>query len=155
VTSWGPESYGRYVILAVALAGVFLFIVAGLAWTARLVHIGNLDAQALADKTACPKPDSALDWPELRLHAVVAQPGEQPVILLHVGWPAHPQRQATLVVALDEAEQRSLSLLSQWCAGAASVSPTRGDGAELELRRRQSLDRVHAVLLAEDGTDVP
>ena len=142
-------------ILTVAIAGVILFIVAGLAWTARLVHIGNLDAQALADKTACPKPDSALDWPELRLHAVVAQPGEQPVILLHVGWPAHPQRQATLVVALDEAEQRSLSLLSQWCAGAASVSPTRGDGAELELRRRQSLDRVHAVLLAEDGTDVP
>lgn len=155
MTARGPASYRRYVILAVALAGVILFIVAGLAWTARLVHIGNLDAQALADKTACPKPDSALDWPELRLHAVVAQPGEQPVILLHVGWPAHPQRQATLVVALDEAEQRSLSLLSQWCAGAASVSPTRGDGAEMELSRRQSLDRVHAVLLAEDRTDAP
>lgn len=151
----GPESYGRYVILTVALAGVILFIVAGLVWTARLVHIGNLDAQALAEKTACPRPVSALDWPELRLHAVVAQPGEQPVILLHVGWPAHPHRQAMLVVALDEAEQRSLTLLSQWCAGAASVSPTRGQGAELELRRRQSLDRVHAVLLAEDSTTVP
>jgi hypothetical protein len=143
------------VILTVALAGVILFVVAGLAWTARLVHIGNLDAQALADKTACPRPDSALDWPELRLHAVVAQPGEQPVILLHVGWPAHPQRQALLMVALDEGEQRSLSLLSRWCAAAASVSPTRGDGAELELRCRQSLDRVHAVLLAEDSSDAP
>jgi hypothetical protein len=149
------ESYGRYVILAVALAGVILFIVARLAWTGRLVHIGNLDAQALADKTACPGPDSALDWPELRLHAVVAEPGEQPVIMLHVGWPAHPQRQAMLVVALDDAGQRSLSLLSQWCAGAASVSPTRGEGAQLELRRRQSLDRVHAILLAEDSTSAP
>jgi len=69
-----------------------VFVVAGLAWTARLVHIGNLDAQALADKTACPKPVSALDWPELRLRAVVAQPGEQPVVLLHVG----PTRQDRL-----------------------------------------------------------
>lgn len=153
MTARGPESYGQYVILAIALAGVILFIGTGLVWTARLVHIGNLDAQELADKTACPGPVSALDWPELRLHAVVEQPGERPVILLlHVGWPAHPHRQAMLVVALDEAEQRSLTLLSQWCAGAASVSPSRGAGAELELRRRQSLDRVHAVLLAEDST---
>ena len=154
MTSRGPESYRQYVILAIALAGVILFIAAGLAWTARLVHIGNLDAQALADKTACPRPDSALDWPEMRLHAVVAEPGEEPVVLLHVGWPAHPQRQAMLVVALDASEQRSLSLLSQWCAGAAPVSPARGNGAELELRRRQSLDRVHAVLLAENSSDV-
>ena len=137
-------------ILAVALAGVVLFMVTGLAWTARLVHVGNLDAQALAEKTASPVPSSALDWPELHLHAVIAQPGEQRLVLLHVGWPAHPQREATLVVALNEGERRSLSLLSQWCSGEASVSPVRGDGAELELRLRQSLERVHAVLIAED-----
>ena len=137
-------------ILAVALAGVVLFMVTGLAWTARLVHVGNLDAQALAEKTASPVPSSALDWPELHVHAVIAQPGEQRLVLLHVGWPAHPQREATLVVALNEGERRSLSLLSQWCSGEASVSPVRGDGAELELRRRQSLERVHAVLIAED-----
>jgi hypothetical protein len=147
----GPLSYGRYVILAVAIAVVILFIVAGLAWTARLVHIGNLDAQALADKTGTPSPASALDWPELHVHAVVAQPDEQCVVLLHVCWPAHPQREALLMVALDEAERQSLSLLSQWCADAASVSPVRGAGAQLELRRRQSLERVHAVLLAEDN----
>ncbi len=137
-------------ILAVALAGVVLFMVTGLAWTARLVHVGNLDAQALAEKIASPVPSSALDWPELHLHAVIAQPGEQRLVLLHVGWQAHPQREATLVVALNEGERRSLSLLSQWCSGEASVSPVRGDGAELELRRRQSLERVHAVLIAED-----
>lgn len=139
-------------IVAIALTGVILFIAAGLTWTARLVHIGNLDAQALADKTACPRPVSALDWPELRLHAVIAQPDEQSVVLLHVGWPAHPQRRAVLVLGLDAGERQALALLSQWCAGEAQVSPVRGDGAELELRRRRSLDRVHALLIAEDST---
>jgi len=31
-----------------------VFIAAGLAWTARLVHVGNLDAQELAEKVATP-----------------------------------------------------------------------------------------------------
>ena len=95
-------------------------------------------------------PASALDWPEFHVHAVVAQPDEQSLVLLHVGWPARPQQAATLLVALDRADRRSLSLLSQWCAAEASVSPVRRDGGELELRRRQSLERVHAVLIAED-----
>ena len=130
-------------------------IAAGLAWTARLVHVGNLDAQALADKLATPNPVSALDWPELRVQAVVPQPEEQPpdgqpLVLLHVGWPEHPARVSTLLVALDRDERQSLSLLSQWCAGHASVAPLRREGAALELRRRQSLERVHAVMVAED-----
>jgi hypothetical protein len=48
-----------------------------------------------------------LDWPELRLRAVVPQPGGQQLVLLHVGWP--------------------------------------------KLRRRQSLERVHAIMVAEDS----
>ena len=145
-------SYCRYVVFAVALAGVTLLITAGLAWTARLVHVGNLDAQDLADKVAMSAPVSALDWPELHLNAVVAQPNEQAMVLLHVDWPAHPQRAATLLLALDQDDRQSLLLLSQWCAGRASVSPARRDGAELVLRRRQSLERVYAVLVAEDTT---
>jgi hypothetical protein len=145
-------SYCRYVVFAVALAGVVLLITAGLAWTARLVHVGNLDAQDLADKVAMSAPVSALDWPELHLNAVVAQPNEQAMVLLHVDWPAHPQRAATLLLALDQDDRQSLLLLSQWCAGRASVSPARRDGAELVLRRRQSLERVYAVLVAEDTT---
>jgi hypothetical protein len=137
------------VIVAAALAGVILAIAVGLAWTARLVHIGNLDAQDLADKVAVPAPVSALDWPELHLNAVVAQPDQQSV-LLHVDWPAHPQRAATLLLALDPDDRHSLLLLSQWCAGQASVSPARRDGAEVVLRRRQSLERVHAILVVED-----
>jgi hypothetical protein len=140
------------VIIAAALAGVIVLIAAGLAWAARLVHIGNLDMQALADKLATPDPVSALDWPELRLHAVVPQPGGQPLALLHVGWPAHPRQSATLLVALDRSDQQSLSVLSQWCTRQASISPVRQEGAGLELRRRQSLERVHAVLIAEDTT---
>jgi hypothetical protein len=83
----------------VVLAGVIVLIAAGLAWTARLVHIGNLDAHDLADKLSVPAPVSALDWPELHLNAVVAQPDEQPAVLLHADWPAHPQRAATLLLA--------------------------------------------------------
>jgi hypothetical protein len=146
------RGYCRIVLVAAALACVLAFIAAGLAWTARLVHIGNLDAHALAEKTATPSPTSALDWPELQLRDVVAEPGETPLVLLRVSWPAYPRREATLLVAVGHGDTRSLSLLSQWCAAAASISPVRKYGAELELRRRQSLECVHAVLLAEDDT---
>jgi hypothetical protein len=138
------------VIVAAALAGVIVFIVAGLAWTARLLHVGNLDALDLADKVRTPAPVSALDWPELHLNAVIAQPDEQSEVLLLVDWPAYPQRVATLLLALDHDDRHSLPLLCQWCSGQASVSPSRGDGPEVVLRRRQSLERVHAVLVAED-----
>jgi hypothetical protein len=149
VVTWRPSpAYCRGVIVAAALAGVSVFVAAGLVWTARLVHIGNLDAQALADKLATPNPVSALDWPELRVRAVIPQPGEQRLVLLRVGWPAHPRQASTLLVALDTGE--SLDLLSQWCDRQASVAPVRRQGAELELRRRQSLERVHAVMVAED-----
>lgn len=144
--------YRQTVIVAIGIAGVLVFIVTGLVWTARLVHIGNLDAQALADKTAVPSPVSAVDWPELRLRSVIAQPGgPPPLVLLRVGWPAYPRREATLLVAVGRDDQAALLLLSRWCAAAASVSPVLRYGAELELRRRQSLECVHAVLIAEDG----
>jgi hypothetical protein len=137
----------------VTVAGAVLLIAliaAGLAWTARLVHVGNLDALALSEKVGTPEPVSALDWPELHVRAVVAQPDEPSVVLLRVGWPARPQLAATLLVALDGGDQQSLVLLSQWCATRASVSPARRGDTELELRRRQSLERVHGVLIAED-----
>jgi hypothetical protein len=94
---------------------------------------------------------SALDWPELAVRAVIPQPDERPLILLRVAWPARPQLEATLLIALASEDHRSLPLLSQWCMTGASVSPARPEGAGLELRRRQSLERVHAVLIAEDA----
>ena len=139
-------------IVAAAVAGACLFIAVGLAWTARLVHIGTLDALELADKLAVPQPASALDWPELQVRAVVPQDAdeERPLVLLLVQWPAHG-KQATLLVDLGRAEELSLPLLSQWCEVRASVSPSRCGPGELELRRRQSLDRVRALLVAEDA----
>jgi hypothetical protein len=104
----------------VVLAGVTVLIAAGLAWTARLVPIGNLDAHDLADKLSAPAPVSAPDWPGLHLNAVVAQPGEQPAVLLHADRPAHPQRAATSLLALDRDDRHSLPLLSQWRADQAS-----------------------------------
>lgn len=144
-------AYRRDVIVALILAAaVVLAAGAGLAWTAHLVHVGSLDALALADKTAVPDPVSALDWPELHVRAIIPQPDEPSLVLLVVAWPAHPRQEATLLVVIDTGDHRSVPLLTQWCATEASVSPTRHGGAALELRRRQSLERVHAVLIAED-----
>jgi hypothetical protein len=137
---------------AAMLGAVFLLAAAGLAWTAYLVHVSSLDAQELAGKLGVPDPVSALDWPELRVRAIVPQPGDQPLVLLLVGWPAYPQRAATLLLAFDSGDYQSVPLLSLWCATQASVSPTRLDGADLQLRRRKSLERVHAALIAEDYT---
>jgi hypothetical protein len=81
------------------------------------------------------------------VRAVVPQLDEPLLVLLVVGWPAYP-KPATLLLALDSGDDRSLFLLSRWCSTRASVSPTRR-GARMELRRHQSLDRVHAVLVAD------
>ncbi len=46
-------------------------------------------------------------------------------------------------------------MLAQWCTRQASVAPVRQQGPELEFRRRQSLERVHAVLVAEELMATP
>jgi len=140
---------------AAVLAGVVsLVTVAGLAWTARLLRVGTMDALDLASKVATPVPVSALDWPEVRVLAAVSQGtlGDAGLALLHVQWPARPDRTATLLVDLGCDQERSLRLLAEWCAANGSVSPSRGAGTAIELRRRQSLDRVRAELLAEDNS---
>ncbi len=142
-------------IAAAGLAGALLLMIAGLTWTARLVHVGNLDALALAEKVAVPDPASALDWPELHIRVVIPQPGEPSLVLLLVQWPAHPDRVATLLVRLDGCDQRSVPLLSRWSANRASVSPARPGGGQVELRRRQSLERVRGFLVAEDACGPP
>jgi len=68
--------------------------------------------------------------------------------LMHVG---NLDVQAALLVALGRGDDRSPSLLSRWCSTRTSVSPARR-GAWMELRRRQSLERVHAVPVAEGTT---
>jgi len=140
-------------VIAVVILGavVLLGAVAWLAWTTHLLHIGTVDALELASKVAVPNPSSALDWPELRVRAVVPQPDESGLVLLLVGWPAQPRQTATLLIALDSDDRRSVPTLAHWCATRASVSPTRLGEAGIELRRRQSLDRVQAVLVAEDN----
>ncbi len=149
------RAYCRSVIIAAALAGVIVLMAAGLAWAAHLVHIGDLDMQALADKLAVPEPASALDWPELRVQAVIPEPGDESLVLLQVGWPAHPRQAAALLLALDHGDERSLPLLAQWCTLQSSVAPVRQQGPELEFRRRRSLERVHAVLVAEQLVAAP
>jgi hypothetical protein len=141
--------YGSQVLLAVAIS---VIVSAGLIWTARQVHIGNLDALGLAEKVAVPDPASALDWPELRLRAVVAQPDDSETVLLKVEWPAHPDQESTLLLAVRDSAG-ALDLLERWTATRASVAPVRRGPMELELRRRRSLERVRGVLIAEDTGD--
>jgi hypothetical protein len=162
------------VVAALALTGAALVIIVGLGTAARMVHIGNLDALALAEKLATPLPVSALDWPELRVRAVVSQPDRPSEILLLAEWPSHRERTSTLLIEIYTRRQiaqlatglqlppsapdlsaqaeleRQVALLSQWCDAGASVMPSRRGPAELELRRRQSLERVRGRLLAED-----
>ena len=151
-----------------------MIIAAGLGLAARIMHIGNLDAMALAEKLATPRPASALDWPELRVRAVVTEPGQPSEILLVAERPLHQGQTSTLLIEVDTGQrvaqlatgvqsdtsspdlralaalERQVALLSRWCDAGASVSPSRRGPAELELRRRQSLERVRGRLLAED-----
>ncbi len=135
--------------LAVA---VILVVAAGLAWAARLLHVGTLDALDLSAKVGTPVPGSALDWPELHVRAAVSQDTQRDarLVLIHARWPEHPERTATLLARLDGEQEPALGLLSQWCAQAAAVSPSRRGGGRFELRRRQSLERVRGELIAED-----
>ena len=49
------------------------------------------------------------------------------------------RNQAAISLAwVDPGDNRAVPLLSRWCATQAHVSPTRRDGADLELRRRRS-----------------
>jgi hypothetical protein len=141
------------VIAAAGLAaGAGLFIAVGLVWTARLLRIGALDALELAEKVAVPEPESALDWPELRVVPAVSpdNPGDPHEALVLVDWPAHPERMSTLLVDLGIQAGTPARLLGQWCAESASVSPSRLAEGEFILRRRQTMERVWCRLLAED-----
>ncbi len=133
---------------AVELAGAVLFIVAGLGWAARIVHIGNLDALSLAAKTAVPHPVCPVDWPELRITAVVTPPDESFLVLLQVEWPTR-ERTATMLLQLDRRDRRARQLLPEWCAKQASIAPGWLGGSRVELRRRQSLARVRGLLVGD------
>jgi hypothetical protein len=139
------------VVAVLALTGAALFIVVGLAAAARIVYIGNLDALGLASKLTTPRPRSAVDWPELAVRAVVAQPDEPAVVLLWVTRPGHEGAEATLLVELAGSPDRSVRLLARWCRDGSSISPTALAESRIELRRRQSLERVRGRLLVEDS----
>ena len=51
-------------------------------------------------------------------------------------------------MALEPGDARALSVLCQWSNAGTAVVALR-QGPELELRRRQSLERIHATLLDE------
>ncbi len=127
--------------------GATLFT-AGLVWIGYRFHVGTLDAEALAEKTAVPHPRSAVDWPELRVRSVLAQPDDEHCLLVSVSWPAWPDRTSILLLEVPR-PTNDLDRLNHWCTSQASVTPLRGPEGSVELRRRHTLERVQAHVLAE------
>ena len=71
---------------------------------ARVFRIATRDATDLAGKLAVSCPRTAIDWPELRVDAVVSDP-DTPNRAMVVGrWPAHPEPRALLVLEFADAK---------------------------------------------------
>jgi hypothetical protein len=137
---------GAGIIIAVAI-GAALFA-AGVGWIVYLFHVGTLDATALAQKTAVAHPRSAVDWPELEVRSVLAQPDDGHQLLVSVSWPAWPDRTSILLLEVSSAND-DLHRLNDWCSSQASLTALRGPEGSVELRRRRTLERVQAHVLAE------
>jgi hypothetical protein len=91
-----------------------------------------------------------LDWPEVRLVAAIPQPDDRDYAIVSILWPARPWMRASLLVAIDDCPQRTMAVLSGWCSqGTPVVLRSPADGL-VELRRRQSLQRLNLRLIAED-----
>jgi hypothetical protein len=137
-------------LVVVGLGVLALLFAAGVAWTVYRFQVGALDAVALAEKVAVSQPRSVLDWPEARLVAAIPQPDDRDYAIVSVLWPARPWMKASLLVALDGTPEHAMAVLSTWCAqGTPVVLRSPADGL-VELRRRQSLQRLNVRLIAED-----
>jgi hypothetical protein len=134
-------------IIAIGLAGCVVLL-GSVAFAAYLIHVGMLDAAALAEKTSVPRPKSAVDWPEMRLCSVLAEPEDRNYVLVSVVWPARPRETAVLLFEVSD-RKREFRTLEHWSSTDASVIPLRRADDVVELRRRRSLQRVHAHVLAE------
>ena len=124
----------------------------GVAYTVRSLHVGMLDAMALASKTAVPRPRSARDWPELRLDAVVPAPSYDGDILVVARWPGRPGTVSTMVLRSDGSRERALRWLADWCRRDVAISPMPWQRDGIELRPRRASRRVCACVLAEELT---
>ena len=130
-------------------AAIGIGVVALIVRTWRRINMGLLDAVTLATKVAVSNPRSARDWPELTIVAVVVSPTDQSESLVEVIWPGRPGNRAVLVVHLDDHDHRDLRLLRSWQVQGASILPMPLSSFDIELRRRGSLDRIRATVVAE------
>jgi hypothetical protein len=133
------------VVISLVVGVVFL---AAAAYALYLIQVGLLDASALAEKVAVPRPSSALDWPEMHVSSVLAEPDDGSQLLVSVVWPARPTHHSILLFEVSD-QQRDLRRLAEWSSLQASVTAVRLVGNGVELRQRQGLQRVYASLLAE------
>ncbi len=87
--------------------------------------------------------------------AAIPQPDASDYAIISVAWPARPWMRASLLLALDERSHHTMRVLSEWCTqGARVVLVSLGNGF-IEMRRRQSLERLKVLLVAEDRLSLP
>jgi len=135
-------------VLAVGLA-------AGIVLTVRRFELGTLDAFELATKLSAPRPDTLLDWPEVRLETVLQSPWSPSEVLLEARWPGRPETHSVLVVEIDEHDLIARRRLWKWCRTGASLSPMRHGPGRVALRCRRTFHRVELQLLSEDIRTAP
>jgi hypothetical protein len=139
-----PEANDAMAVLGLLV--VAALIGGGVGWTAYLVRVGMLDARDLAEKTAFRRPRSALEWPELRVDGVVAQPDEE-LVLVQVGWPARPSEASLLLLRLEAVGETGR--LVKWCETRAPITTSATMGRSVEFRRRRTLERIQALVIGE------
>ena len=136
--------------VGIAVAALVTGVTASTAWAVHLVRARRAgDTGDLAAKLAVPFPRRAADWPELRLDAVVLDPGSAERVLVVARWPAHPELRAVLVLDVDDPTARAHHLLMLWRDVDASLSQRSFAADHLVLRRRRSQDAVTARILGE------
>jgi hypothetical protein len=133
----------------IGLAVLTVAVVGSTSWTVRLIRAGMRDSLDLTAKLEFPNPRRAADWPELRLDAVVFDPGGANRVLLAVRWPAHPDPRALLMLEVEESPARAQRLFAAWHDSDASVSPRALEDERLLLRRRHSNRAVSARVVSE------
>jgi hypothetical protein len=92
-----------------------------------------------------------VDWPELRLDAVLPEPLSSDVLVV-ARWPARPESRSVLLLRIVSNGDRDR--LARWSQRRHSLSPLRWGTDGLELRRRGSVERVQAIVLSEEGAPV-
>ena len=145
--------------MALGIVAVLVGLLGGAMVAAAYVRLARrVEALGGSEPTTLPVPPASpgylapvsrpLDWPEWRIGTVIAEPSDEPRALVSVARPERPAR--TCIVLLEVQEPPAgLDLLNQWRDADVVVSPARLGGQSLELRPRQSSERLQVLVISD------